>query len=147
MENFQGLIIPRGFRAGAVKAGIKPSGGLDLALLAAAGPCTAATFTTNRVCAAPVRWCRDHLQADDIRAVVVNAGNANAATGIEGAINAARTAEVAGYMLGCRRPGPGCLDRRYRPPAPDGPGGEGSERVAVGSRATRTASGPPRRPS
>jgi glutamate N-acetyltransferase / amino-acid N-acetyltransferase len=103
MESSQDLIIPRGFRAGAVKAGIKPSGGLDLALLAAAGPCAAAgTFTTNRVCAAPVRWCRDHLPASDIRAVVVNAGNANAATGAQGAMNAARTAELAGEMLGCR---------------------------------------------
>src|SRR5208337_3230058 len=77
MESSQDLVIPRGFRAGAVKAGIKPSGGLDLALLVADGPCAAAgTFTTNRVCAAPVRWCRDHLPADDIRAVVINAGNA-----------------------------------------------------------------------
>ncbi len=86
-----------------MKAGIKPSGGLDLALLVADGPCAAAgTFTTNRVCAAPVRWCRDHLPADDIRAVVVNAGNANAATGAQGAANVARTAEVAGYLLACK---------------------------------------------
>jgi glutamate N-acetyltransferase/amino-acid N-acetyltransferase len=97
------LTIPRGFRAGAVKSGIKPSGGLDLALLVADGPCAAAgTFTTNRVCAAPVRWCRDHLPADDIRAVVINAGNANAATGAQGAANAARTAELAGELLGCQ---------------------------------------------
>src|SRR3974390_3054959 len=103
MESSQDLIIPRGFRAGAVKAGIKPSGGLDLALLVADGPCAAAgTFTTNRVCAAPVKWCRDHLPADDIRAVVINAGTANAATGVPGAATAARTAEVAGYFLACR---------------------------------------------
>src|SRR5262245_21492555 len=83
------IVIPRGFRASAVKAGIKPSGGLDLALLAADGDCAAAgTFTTNRVCAAPVRWCRDHLPADDIRAIVINAGNANAATGEQGLANA-----------------------------------------------------------
>ncbi len=62
------LVVPRGFRASAVKAGIKPSGGLDLAILAADGPCAAAgTFTTNRVCAAPVRWCRDNLPAADVR--------------------------------------------------------------------------------
>jgi len=103
MESSQDLIIPRGFRAAAVKSGIKPSGGLDLALLAADGPCAAAgTFTTNRVCAAPVRWCRDHLPADDIRAVVINAGNANAATGAQGAANVARTALVAGHFLACR---------------------------------------------
>ena len=103
MESSQALIIPRGFRAGAVKSGIKTSGGLDLALLAADGPCAAVgTFTTNRICAAPVRWCREHLPADDIRAVVINAGNANAATGAQGAANVARTAQVAGYFLACR---------------------------------------------
>src|SRR3954451_8540891 len=97
------LIIPRGFRASAVKAGIKPSGGLDLAVLAADGDCAAAgTFTTNRVCAAPVRWCKDRLPADDILAVVVNSGSANAATGKEGYANAARTAARAAELLGCR---------------------------------------------
>ena len=43
--------------------------------------CGGGTFTTNRVCAAPVKWCREQLPADDIRAVVINSGNANAATG------------------------------------------------------------------
>jgi glutamate N-acetyltransferase/amino-acid N-acetyltransferase len=96
------FVIPRGFRAGAVKAGIKPSGGLDLAILVGDGPCAAAgTFTTNRVCAAPVRWCRSHLPAADIRAIVINAGNANAATGGQGDANAARTAEAAARLLGC----------------------------------------------
>jgi glutamate N-acetyltransferase/amino-acid N-acetyltransferase len=102
MERSETLIIPRGFRAGAVKAGIKPSGGLDLAILAADGPCAAVgTFTTNRICAAPVRWCHDHVPADDIRAVVINAGNANAATGREGLANVQRTAEEAAVLLGC----------------------------------------------
>lgn len=103
MNDPASLVIPRGFQAGAVKAGIKPSGGLDLALLVADGPCAAAgTFTTNRVCAAPVKWCRNHLPADDIRAVVINSGNANAATGAQGAANAARTAALAGDYLACR---------------------------------------------
>jgi glutamate N-acetyltransferase/amino-acid N-acetyltransferase len=97
------LIIPRGFRAAGVKAGIKPSGGLDLAILAADTPCaTAGTFTTNQVCAAPVRWCRELLPSDDIRAIVINAGNANAATGAEGLDNARRTAVKASALLGCR---------------------------------------------
>jgi glutamate N-acetyltransferase / amino-acid N-acetyltransferase len=96
------ITIPRGFRAAGVKAGIKPSGGLDLALLAADGPCAAVgTFTTNRVCAAPVRWCRELLPRDDIRAIVINAGNANAATGAEGQRNAARTAAAAGALMSC----------------------------------------------
>jgi glutamate N-acetyltransferase/amino-acid N-acetyltransferase len=103
MSDSMTLKVPRGFRAGAAKAGIKPSGGLDLALIVADGPAAAAgTFTTNRVCAAPVQWCRAHLPADDIRAIVVNAGNANAATGQQGAANAARTAAAAGALLGCR---------------------------------------------
>jgi glutamate N-acetyltransferase/amino-acid N-acetyltransferase len=103
MDQLEELMIPRGFRTGAVKAGIKPSGGLDLALLVAESPCAAAgTFTTNRVCAAPVKWCREHLPASDVRAIVVNAGNANAATGREGDANAARTASAAARLLGCR---------------------------------------------
>src|SRR5271165_2505553 len=103
MESSQDLIIPRGFRAGAVKAGIKPSGGLDLVLIVADGPAAAAgTFTTNRVCAAPVQVCRAHLPADDMGAIVVNAGNANAATGEQGAANVARSAASAGALVGCR---------------------------------------------
>ena len=102
MTEHEPLSIPAGFRAAAVRAAIKPSGGLDLAVLAAAGPCAAAgTFTTNRVCAAPVRWDRARLPAETIRAIVINAGNANAATGAEGDANAARTAALAAGGLGC----------------------------------------------
>ena len=97
------LAIPRGFRASGIKAGLKASGSLDMAVLVADGPCAAAgTFTTNRVCAAPVKWCREHLPADDIRAIVINSGNANAATGSQGLANARRTAERAAALLGCR---------------------------------------------
>jgi glutamate N-acetyltransferase/amino-acid N-acetyltransferase len=97
------FFVPAGFRASGVKAGIKPSGGLDLAVLAAEGPCAAAgTFTTNRIAAAPVRYCRGLVPSDAIRAVVINAGNANAATGEQGMANARRTAEAAAGLLGCR---------------------------------------------
>jgi glutamate N-acetyltransferase / amino-acid N-acetyltransferase len=97
------LFIPRGFRASGIKAGLKASGSLDMAVIAADGPCAAVgTFTTNRVCAAPVKWCREHLPADDIRAIVINSGNANAATGSQGLANAQRTAERAAALLGCR---------------------------------------------
>jgi glutamate N-acetyltransferase / amino-acid N-acetyltransferase len=96
------LVIPRGFRAAAVKAGIKESGNLDLSVLAAAGPCAAAgTFTTNRICAAPVKWCRERLPSEDIRAIVINSGNANAATGAQGFTNARRTATYTAALLGC----------------------------------------------
>ena len=97
------LEIPSGFRAAAVKAGIKPSGALDLAVLVADRDCAAAgTFTTNRVCAAPVRWDRGLVPSDAIRAIVVNAGNANAATGAQGDENARLTATRASELLGCR---------------------------------------------
>lgn len=95
--------IPSGFRASGVRAGIKPSGGLDLALLVADGPCRAAgTFTTNRIAAAPVQYDRALLPSDVIRAVVINAGNANAATGARGLENARRTAARTAELLGCR---------------------------------------------
>jgi glutamate N-acetyltransferase / amino-acid N-acetyltransferase len=103
MSDSTNLLVPRGFRAAGVKAGIKPSGGSDLAVFAADGPCAAAgTFTTNRICAAPVKWCRELLPREDTLAIVVNAGNANAATGDEGLANARRTAERAADLLGCR---------------------------------------------
>jgi glutamate N-acetyltransferase/amino-acid N-acetyltransferase len=96
-------MIPRGFRAAGIKAGLKASGALDLALLAADGPCAAAgSFTSNRICAAPVKWCRERLPAEDIRAVVINSGNANAATGAPGMANAQRTATTTARLLGCR---------------------------------------------
>jgi glutamate N-acetyltransferase/amino-acid N-acetyltransferase len=102
MEN-PDLKIPKGFRASGIKAGLKASGNHDMAVLAADGPCAAAgTFTTNRVCAAPVKWCRDLLPSDDIQAIVINSGNANAATGDQGLENATHTAERAGTLLGCR---------------------------------------------
>jgi glutamate N-acetyltransferase / amino-acid N-acetyltransferase len=96
------LIVPNGFRASAVKAGIKPSGGLDLAVILADRPCAGAgVFTTNRIAAAPVRWCRPLVPADGIRGIIINAGNANAATGSVGFENARRTACAAADHLGC----------------------------------------------
>jgi len=102
MSDTAPIVVPKGFRAAAVKSGVKPSGSLDLALLVADGPRSAAgTFTTNRVCAAPVRWSRRHVPSDDVRAVVVNSGNANAATGEQGETNARRTAELCAKLVGC----------------------------------------------
>ena len=93
MSESTDLTLPIGFRAAAVKAGIKPSGGLDLAVLVSDRRCSAAgTFTTNRVAAAPVQWDRSLLPSDSIRAIVINAGNANAATGQQGLDNARATA-------------------------------------------------------
>lgn len=91
-------------RASGVAAGIKASGKRDVGLLVAdeAIPC-AAVFTRNAFAAAPVRVCRDHLARSGgmVRAIVVNAGNANACTGATGEEHAARTcAQVAG-LVGC----------------------------------------------
>ncbi len=97
------LSIPSGFRASGVRCGIKESGSPDLAVLVAEGPCRAAgTFTTNRVVAAPVRWDRDQTPSESVRAIVINAGNANAATGEAGYADARQTAAWAAEILGCR---------------------------------------------
>ncbi len=81
------LVIPKGFVFSAVKAGIKASGSLDLALAEAPlGASAAALFTKNLVVAAPVVVGREHLRQSRgrVRAVIVNAGNANCATGDHG---------------------------------------------------------------
>ncbi len=79
--------LPKGFAWGAVKAGIKASGNLDLAIaVPAKGAKAAAMFTRNQVVAAPVTVGRRHLSATGgrVSAVLVNAGNANCATGQPG---------------------------------------------------------------
>lgn len=96
------ITAPLGFRAAAVAAGIKPQG-LDLALLVADWGCAAAAvFTTNRVQAAPVLVSREHLTAGQARAVVVNSGCANAATGPQGLADARETAALVAREIGCR---------------------------------------------
>ena len=83
------ITAPDGFRAASVAAGIKPDGA-DLALLAADRECAAAAvFTLNRAPAAPVIVSREHVASGRARAVVINAGCANAATG-EGGLADAR---------------------------------------------------------
>ncbi len=80
-----GITAARGFRAFAVKAGIKASKGLDAALLQSDGPCAAAgAFTTNNVRASSVDWCAGLLPASNVRAIFCNSGNANACTGKRG---------------------------------------------------------------
>ncbi|MGH9791062.1 MAG: bifunctional ornithine acetyltransferase/N-acetylglutamate synthase, partial [Candidatus Acidiferrales bacterium] len=97
--------IPRGFRFAATACGLKKSGGLDLALIAADAPATAAAiFTTNRVQAAPVQLSRAHVRraAARMRAIVVNSGNANCSTGPAGFAASLKTAEQVARSLGCR---------------------------------------------
>src|ERR1043166_788206 len=76
--------LPKGFRFAATACGLKKTGALDLALISSDVPaCAAAVFTQNLVVAAPVRLSKRNLQTSKgrMRAVVVNAGNANCATG------------------------------------------------------------------
>jgi len=92
------LLSPRGFRAGAVYAGLKSKQTPDVALLVADRPAAAAAvFTTNKVVAAPVIVGREHLAntAGRLRGVVVNAGNANACTGRQGEKDARRMCQLA----------------------------------------------------
>ena len=96
------VTAPKGFRAAATAAGIKKEG-LDLALLVADWGCSAAAvFTTNRAQAAPVVVSREHLAAGQARAVVVNAGCANAGTGEQGLRDARETAAIVAREIGCR---------------------------------------------
>jgi glutamate N-acetyltransferase/amino-acid N-acetyltransferase len=99
-------MIVEGFKMAAVAAGIKAGGALDLALIFSDRPATAAAvFTKNTFIAAPLIVSKKHLEDSGhrIRAVLVNSGNANAATG-EAGIHAAKTsAEALAQQLGCNR--------------------------------------------
>jgi glutamate N-acetyltransferase / amino-acid N-acetyltransferase len=84
--------LAQGFRAAGAAAGIKPSGAPDVALLVCDGPepVSAARFTRSGTLAAPVIVTKERTQLDGLRAVAVNSGNANAATGRPGLDAAAK---------------------------------------------------------
>jgi glutamate N-acetyltransferase / amino-acid N-acetyltransferase len=97
------LAAPKGFGFAATHCGLKKSK-LDLALLVSETLASAAAvFTTNRVQAAPVRLCREHLKQSRgrIRAIIVNSGNANCCTGPEGIAASRSTASHLARALGC----------------------------------------------
>jgi glutamate N-acetyltransferase / amino-acid N-acetyltransferase len=94
------VTYPRGFRAAGIAAGLKPSGKPDLGLLLGEpGTKAAGLFTTNLVAAAPVVLSRERLSGGAARAVVVNSGQANAATGARGAADAELTTAEAARAL------------------------------------------------
>lgn len=96
--------LPKGFGFAATACGLKKSGP-DLGLLVSEVPAAAAcAFTTNLVQAAPVLLSRAHLKraGSEVRAVVVNSGNANCATGDAGLRASKRTAEAAAQTINCR---------------------------------------------
>src|SRR5882762_8168751 len=93
--------LPRGFRFAATACGLKKTGALDLAILSSDVPASAAAvFTQNLVVAAPVLISKENLRASKgrMRAVVVNAGNANCEAGHAAAV---RTVAEAAKRLGC----------------------------------------------
>lgn len=99
-----GVTAAGGFRAGAAAADIKGngSGRLDVCVLAADYPVAAAgVFTTNRVQAAPVVLSRQRVAGGYLRAIAVNAGNANACTGDEGMAAAETAAAAVAERLDC----------------------------------------------
>jgi glutamate N-acetyltransferase/amino-acid N-acetyltransferase len=97
-----------GFRTAALHCGLKTKAGRpDLALLVCDKLAAAAgVFTTNRVCAAPVRYSRGALALTHghARAVIVNAGNANACTGAQGARDAREMASLTAKAIGAQTP-------------------------------------------
>ncbi len=89
------VTAPAGFRAAGLAAGLKASGGADLAVVLNDGPSDAAAgvFTSNRVKAAPVVWTQQVISGGRVRAVVLNSGGANACTGPSGFQDTHQTAE------------------------------------------------------
>ena len=104
MTDGRGVTFAHGFRAGAAKAGVKHGRPerLDVALIVSERPCAAAAvFTTNQVIAAPCVVTRRHVERGELRAIVVNSGNANASTGEQGERDAIAMAEAAAAVVGC----------------------------------------------
>ena len=103
------VTAPIGYRAAGVYCDVKRLGtgkgsnktvDLDLAVIASEVPgSVAGLFTTNQVCAAPVKWCLERIKAGRGQAVVVNSGNANACTGERGKKDAKTMATLTGKHL------------------------------------------------
>ena len=100
------LPVP-GVRLGITQAGVRKVGRKDLTvILLDEGSAVAGVFTQNRYCAAPVQICREHLSGvnsssaeTQIRALVINTGNANAGTGAKGLADARATADAMAALL------------------------------------------------
>jgi glutamate N-acetyltransferase/amino-acid N-acetyltransferase len=89
--------LPKGFRFAGVSAGIKSrAGAKDVAMIVSDLPCTAAgVYTTNQIVAAPVVLSRSRTPSSSLRGIVINSGNANACTGLQGDLDAAEMTRLA----------------------------------------------------
>ena len=96
------VTLAKGFVAGAVHAGLKKSGNLDLALVVNQGPLNSAAvvFTTNRCQANPIIWSKEVIKDGQVSAIILNSGGANCYTGPEGFQTTHATAEKVAEELG-----------------------------------------------
>src|SRR3954454_18647239 len=101
VEELDPAQLAPGFRAGGVACGLKGGGGTDVGVLACDEPGvrSALALTRNAAAAAPVRVCREECDQAAIRAVAVNSGNANAATGEQGYRDALAMRDAAAEAL------------------------------------------------
>ena len=95
------MSLPKGFVSGSIAAGLKSTGALDLTIIQNIGPSNFATavYTTNKVVAAPVIWSRQVTKGQQVSAVVLNSGGANACTGPQGFADTHKTAELIAEKL------------------------------------------------
>ncbi len=105
MRIIKKAVLPEGFKANGVAAGIKMSGKPDLALIYTDVPAIAACkFTSNRIQAAPLKVNKLHLRKSGFfRAILANSGNANCFTGRQGFQDAVKSAAVLGRTLGVKK--------------------------------------------
>ncbi|WP_269530938.1 bifunctional glutamate N-acetyltransferase/amino-acid acetyltransferase ArgJ [Chitinimonas sp. BJYL2] len=93
-----------GVTLGIASAGVKTAGRKDVLVIKLdEGAAVAGVFTKNRFCAAPVQLCREHLAVATPRALVVNTGNANAGTGLDGRERAIKVCDAVAGALNLRR--------------------------------------------
>lgn len=99
----QSLLPVRGVKLGAAEANVRKPNRKDvLVMQLAPGSKVAGVFTQNRFCAAPVTLCKAHLATGkEVRALLVNTGNANAGTGEPGLQHARQSCEALAALLGC----------------------------------------------
>ena len=102
-KDTQGVTYAKGFKAAGVKAGIKKSGNLDVAVIyTEKEACVAGTFTKNKVAAAPVFVSKATVATGTAHAIVANAGCANACTGKQGLDDAYKMAQLTAEQLGIK---------------------------------------------
>ncbi len=140
------VVAPQGFLAGGVFCDIKRLGTgkgsnkgnkRDLALIVSEVSATVAgMFTTNQVCAAPVKVCVERVKKGTAQAIVVNSGNANACTGKQGLKDAREMTRIAAFAVAvplCGMSSRPSSSRKYRPRSDERSYGLPAERVLVAS--------------